>query len=146
MDAITMTEETNALLDLLAEARIDAANAREQKRVIIEKAQSLLEYKRADNETNKADARIAELETEIRARALAMYDEDCELPSRVAVKMFTVVTVPDENKAKEWCLRNFTPCLKLDIKSFEKAAKDGGIPGELATVEKEPRAQIATKL
>ena len=75
-----------------------------------------------------------------------MHGASMELPDRVAVKMFTVVEIPDELKAKEWCIAHFTPALKLDSKVFEKAAKDGNIPAELATVSKEARAQIATKL
>lgn len=141
-----MIDETNALLDLLAEARINSAAARDARKQIIEAAQSTPEYKEADAETNKADERILELETDIRARALQLYEGSVELPSRVAVKKFTVVTVLDELKAKEWCISHFTPALKLDTKVFEKAAKDNSIPAELASVGMEFRAQIATKL
>ena len=41
---------------------------------------------------------------------------------------------------------NFTPALKLNTAMFEKAAKAGTIPAELAKVDTEPRAQIDSDL
>lgn len=78
--------------------------------------------------------------------ALQLNEVMADLPDRVSVKMFSIVQISDEQKAKEWCIDHFTPALKLDAKTFEKAAKDGNIPADLATVTKEARAQIATKL
>jgi hypothetical protein len=100
----------------------------------------------AETKQNEAEIFAAGLEAKIRAAALALHGESCELPKRVTVKNFTVVNVTDELKSKEWCIAHFTPALKLDAKVFEKAAKDGNIPAELATVSKEYRAQIASKL
>lgn len=139
-------DEIEQLLDQLKEARERAAVARESKRVIIEAAQSTTEYQIADENAQIADEKITQLEAKIKQQALDLHEICAELPERVAVKMFTVVNVPDELKAKDWCLAHFTPALKLDSKVFEKAAKDGNIPTDLATVSKEARAQIATKL
>ncbi len=139
-------DEIEQLLDQLKEAREESAVARKAKQAIIEAAQETTEYQRADEATNAADDLITRLEAKIKQQALDLHELCAQLPERVAVKMFTVVNVPDELKAKDWCIAHFTPALKLDGKVFEKAAKDGNIPAELATVSKEPRAQIATKL
>jgi uncharacterized protein YPO0396 len=139
-------DEIEQLLDQLKEAREESAAARKSKQAIIEAAQETTEYQRADEATNAADELITRLEAKIKQQALDLHELCAALPERVAVKMFTVVNVPDELKAKDWCIAHFTPALKLDGKVFEKAAKDGNIPAELATVSKEPRAQIATKL
>jgi hypothetical protein len=139
-------DELEKLLDKLKEAREQAADARKAKQAVIEAAQSTQEYKEADAATNEADEIITRLETEIKRQALDYHELCAALPERVAVKMFTVVSIPDESAAREWAFSNFRPALKLDAKTFEKAAKDGNIPAELATVSKEARAQIATKL
>jgi hypothetical protein len=92
------------------------------------------------------EIKVADLESGLRKQALALWKEDYELPPQLAVKQFTVVEIPDPSQAREWCFNNFRPALKLDTKVFEKAAKDGSIPAELALVSKEARAQIATVL
>lgn len=139
-------EQMNLLLDQLREARNESALAREAKRKIVEAAQQTTEYQSADATTNEMDAAITRLETQIKAQALAMHDTGAELPEPVKVKWFTTVAPYDETKAREWCFTNFRPALMLDSKTFEKAVKDGSIPDDLATVSKEARAQIATKL
>lgn len=139
-------DETEQLLDNLKVAREESAAARKTRQEIIEAAQQTTEYKVADMLTNAADELITQLEAKIKQSALGLHEICAELPERVTVKMFTVVAVPDELKAKDWCIAHFTPALKLDSKVFEKAAKDGNIPADLATVSKEARAQIATKL
>lgn len=141
-----MQSQITALLSELAEVRTFAAGVRDERRKMIEEVQTTPAYLALDEATNEADQTITELEKQIRDMTLEVYYADAQLPKGVDVKLFTVVNIPDEGKAKEWALRNFTPALKLDMKAFEKAAKDGGIPSELATVSKEARAQIATKL
>lgn len=133
-------------LNELATIREQAENVRKAKREMIENVQQSDEFMELDKSGNLLDGSLSDLEARIRETALTLYKDSCDLPSRVAVKLFTVVNVPDELKAKEWCIDHFTPALKLDAKVFEKAAKDGNIPAELATVSKEARAQIATKL
>lgn len=130
----------------LKEAREDLATAKKSKQDVIEKAQQSLDYQVANEAAIAADTLIAQLEANIRQQALDLHRANASLPEYITVKMFTVVEIPDELKAKEWCIAHFTPALKLDSKVFEKAAKDGNIPDELAAVTKEPRAQIATKL
>lgn len=141
-----MMNEIEQLLDNLKVAREESAAARKTRQAIIEAAQQTTEYQSADATTNEMDAAITRLETQIKAQALAMYDTGAELPEPVKVKWFTTVAPYDETKAREWCFTNFRPALMLDSKTFEKAVKDGSIPDDLATVSKEARAQIATKL
>jgi hypothetical protein len=139
-------EELERNLNLLAKARESAEALKLAKREMIENVQQSDDFMKLDILSREGDALITELESSIRAAALALHAEFCELPSRVTVKNFTVVTISDEAKAREWCLTNFRPALKLDAKTFEKAAKDGTVPADLATITKEARAQIATKL
>jgi len=139
-------EQINTMLDNLKTFREDAEFYKAEKAKILDAVKSGENFILADTKQSEAEMYAAGIEAEIRESALALYDEDSELPARVAVKQFTVVTVADELKAKEWCIAHFTPALKLDAKVFEKAAKDGNIPADLATVTKEARAQIATKL
>jgi len=133
-------------LNELATMREKSEALKNARREMMDRVQQSEDYIRLENLLREGESLTDELEAEIRRGALALYEESCELPSRVAVKQFTVVNVTDELKAKEWCIAHFTPALKLDGKVFEKAAKDGNIPAELATVTKEARAQIATKL
>ncbi|MBL0320715.1 MAG: hypothetical protein IPP74_15680 [Alphaproteobacteria bacterium] len=142
----SVQEQLESDLNELAKVREDAEKVRKAKREMIETVQQTDDFMRLDNDGNILDGKLSELESKIRTSALALYDNSCELPARVAVKWFTTVVVTDELKAKEWCIAHFTPALKLDGKVFEKAAKDGNIPSDLATVSKEARAQIATKL
>lgn len=139
-------EQLEKDLDTLAKARESASLVSQKKNDMIADVKSSDGYMKLDKLQFEGDSLIGELEARIRGAALALHDEKCELPSRVAVKNFTVVKIPDEAKAREWCMTNFRPALKLDAKTFEKAAKDGTVPTELATVSTEARAQIATKL
>lgn len=139
-------EELERNLNELAKARETAEAVKLAKREMIENVQKSDDFMNLDTLDREGSALIAELESSIRAAALALHGNSCELPARVTVKNFTVVTITDEGKAREWCLTNFRPALKLDTKTFEKAAKDGTVPADLATVTKEARAQIATKL
>jgi hypothetical protein len=139
-------DEIDQLLDQLKEAREEATTAKEQRRKMLDELQANTEYLALEAKEYNANDLIERLEAKIKQQALGLHELCAQLPERVAVKMFTVVDVPDELKAKDWCIAHFTPALKLDSKVFEKAAKDGNIPAELATVTKEARAQIATKL
>ena len=139
-------EQIETMLDNLRSFRADAEFYKAEKAKIIDTVKASENFVLAETKQNEAEIFAAGLEASIRAAALALHGESCELPERVTVKNFTVVNVSDELKAKEWCIDHFTPALKLDSKVFEKAAKDGNIPAELATVSKEYRAQIASKL
>lgn len=139
-------EELERNLNELAKARESAEAVKLAKREMIENVQQSDDFMKLDTLDREGSALIAELESSIRAAALALHENSCELPARVTVKNFTVVTITDEAAAREWCMTNFRPALKLDTKTFEKAAKDGTVPADLATVTKEARAQIATKL
>ena len=85
----------------------------------------------------------------VREAAQAQYDTDMIKKPDVGgyeIKTSSVVAIQDEQAAREWCFTNFRPALKLDVKSFEKAAKDGNIPAELALVYDEPKVFIKSCL
>lgn len=141
-----LTNDLDDLLNQLKVAREHAAGLRDERKQMIEEVQATPAFKALSEAGTEADETVTELESTIRYHALNLYKEDAALPERVSVKMFTVVSIPNELAAKTWAISNFTPALKLDTKVFEDAAKKGNIPAEIATVQKEPRAQIATKL
>ena len=145
-DAKSEIEARNVELEALKEARIRRDEAKANKDALLARFQESPEWIAQSSAHSFATSEVESLEALIKDNVLNMHGASMELPDRVAVKMFTVVEIPDELKAKEWCIAHFTPALKLDSKVFEKAAKDGNIPAELATVSKEARAQIATKL
>lgn len=143
-----MTTEIVELLDQLKTAREHAAGVRAEKKAMIEEVQASAAFRALDEATSEADATIEELENDIRAKTLELYQADQELPDRVGVKLWPVVTVHDEKAAREWAFTNLRKALKLDIKVFESEVKDKNseVPPEIATVTKEPRPFIATKL
>ena len=141
-----LQQQVTEMLDALKNQRNLLAEARERRRKIIEAAQATDEYKLADLDTNEAETIVTGIEALLRTQGLMLYNADCELPDGLTARNFTVVKIVDPLKAKEWSIVHFTPALKLDEKVFEKAAKDGHIPADLATVEKEKRIQIATQL
>lgn len=142
----THEQTLNDLLDELKFARAHAQALRIERNAMIEEVQATPAFKALSEAGTEADETTAQLEADIRKLTLDMYEEAAALPDRVSVKWFSVVDIPNELAAKTWAISNFTPALKLDTKVFEDAAKNGNIPAEIATVQKEPRAQIATKL
>jgi hypothetical protein len=140
------TQEIEQALDELKDLRFHAEDLAAAKRMMIEEVKTQPEYRALEEANIEALRTIEQYELDIRAAVLEHYNADAAIPDRTQVKLFTVVQIPDELKAKEWSIAHFTPALKLDAKVFEKAAKDGNIPADLATVTKEPRAQISTKL
>lgn len=143
-----MTTEIVELLDQLKTAREHAAGVRAEKKAMIEEVQASAAFRALDEATSEADATIEELENDIHAKTFELYQADQKLPDRVGVKLCPVVTVHDEKAAREWAFTNLRKALKLDIKVFESEVKDKNseVPPEIATVTKEPRPFIATKL
>jgi hypothetical protein len=93
------------------------------------------------------DAVASEAETEYGIAKEKNPDEANRHPADgLEIKEVDVVTILDKPAAKEWCMTHFTPALSLDEKAFEKAAKDGNVPENLATVKKVPKAYIAKDL
>ena len=132
----------------LAQMRVRRNELHSKQQKLMLALQNSEPYMQLDQMRTQADAEIERLSEEIRMKALEEFNgTNNKHPFEgVQIKFFTVVSIPDEAKAREWCLSNFRPALKLDLKVFEKSAKDGTIPADLAKVEAEPRAQIATDL
>ena len=143
MDYMT---ELNNLLDQLKTAREHAQGLRDERKQMIEEVQMTPMFKALTEAGLETDITVGQLESEIRDLTLSMYELSAALPDRVTVKKFTIIHIPSELSAKTWCIDNFTPALKLDVKAFEDAAKKGNIPSILATVKTEPTVTIATKL
>ena len=62
------------------------------------------------------------------------------------VELNNVVSEYNEGAAKEWCIANMRPALKLDAKKFEAAVISNDVPADIATANKQPVVKIATKL
>lgn len=138
----------HAKITELAQMRVRRNELHTKQQKLLLELQNSEPYMQLDMMRTQADAEIERLTEEIRMKALEEFNgTNNKHPfGGVQIKFFTVVTIHDEGKAREWCLNNFRPALKLDTKVFEKAAKDGTIPDDLVKVEAEPRAQIATDL
>jgi hypothetical protein len=126
------TQEIEQALDELRDLRYHFQDLALAKQLMQSEVMSRPDYQALEEAEREAAATIVQYELDIRVAVLEHYNADA--------------AIPDELKAKEWSIAHFTPALKLDTKVFEKAAKDGNIPADLATVTKEPRAQISTKL
>jgi len=142
--------EIETKLKELANARANAWKFDLQAKKIIEKAKASDEYQNCTKEKIKAEGLVEELEQVVNDWALANFDGSNKKPHlKVSIKTFdTSAAKYDPKKATEWCLKNFTPAVKLDAKVFEKAVLDGSVPEEVATVVSatENRVQIAADL
>lgn len=137
----------NEKLKLLAQARAAEETAKDKQNKIIEGVKTTDDWTAAQYVRDTARQLIEKLEDEIKVEALATFSSTgTKKQEAVTIKEFAVVTIKDEALAREWCMTNFRPALKLDTKTFEKAVKDGTVPDVYATVTTEPRAQIATDL
>jgi hypothetical protein len=148
METKTELENLQKRLEHLKATRRALEFYKEIKQELLNKLQQSEEWINATNQLAFATEDVAQLESIIRNTALVMYGESMEIPEAITIKQFTVVEIPDEKAAREWCFTNLRKALKFDVKVFEAEAKDknNDIPAELATVTKEARAQIATKL
>lgn len=147
MTPVTHEEVVKANLAELARARAREEEAKLKQDEMIEALKNSAEWLSLQGKRDNAREHKESLEAEIKAEALATFTATgTKKQEGVTIKEFTVVKISDESQAREWCMTNFRPALKLDTKTFEKAAQDGTVPAELATVTTEPRAQIATDL
>lgn len=136
----------NKLIEL-AKARANSEELKAKQKEMLDELQQSQAWTDIQLARTGYQTQIENLEAEIKAEAMVVFDATGEKKQQgVTVKEFTVVKITDEAKAREWCMTNFRPALKLDTKTFEKAAQDGTVPAELATIGTEPRAQIASDL
>lgn len=86
-----------------------------------------------------------DLAEQARVMALLRYEEggDRHPHPAVTIKLFDVVRY-DPEEARRYCVDHLPAALNLDKARFERAAKVLGL--DFVTIEKEPRAQIATQL
>jgi hypothetical protein len=143
-----MNSELQTLIENLALTRDLADEIKCQMNEMIEGVKASRAYKELSTTlAEHSDVRDM-LILDIDKAALEAYaaDGNKKPHDAVQVKIFTVVNPYDIELAREWCMTNFRPALKLDAKTFEKAVKDKTVPAELATTSDEPRVQIATDL
>lgn len=132
----------------LAQLRVNRNKLHNEQQKMMLALQNSEPYMQLDLMRTQTDAEIERVTEEIRMKALEEFNgtKNKHPFDGVQIKFFTIVSITDETRAREWCLMNFRPALKLDAKVFEKAVKDGTIPADLAKVDVEPRAQISTDL
>jgi hypothetical protein len=140
--------EIDQLLEQLAAARYLVEEARAAMKEMVENVQQSDAYLASESARKLGEDEIARITSEICDLALNSFADTGEKHphEKVEVKVFKVVSPYDEKKAREWCLTDFRPALKLDKTTFEKAVKDGNIPAELAYFVDDIRVQIASKL
>lgn len=138
---------TEKLHDLaLARAyAVKIVETRKELEAAIEETPEYRVWNIAKNAASEASAEVDKLEAEIKALAIANFDGNKTPANGLVIKVFQVVTM-DEKSAREWAFINYRPALKLDKTAIEKAAKDGTVPAEIATVTSENRAQLASDL
>lgn len=142
-DLQSKIEELKALRESLEAGKATASEMYEA----LKSTPTFIEYEQIKEHNKSADTRITQLENEIRADAVKVFLAGTKQPhEKVKIEMHTIVKPYNEANAREWCFTNFRPALVLDTRSFEKAAKDGQIPANIAETDTEPRAKIATKL
>lgn len=137
----------NQKLKALAQARADYEKAREAKNAALDAFLSLPGNK--EIVTAEGDAKIAlqKADDELRQAALDQYEKDKEKKQDgYQIKEKTVAEILDEKAAFEWCLKNSTPDLKLDTRSFIKTIEAGKAPDELGTVKKVPAVYVDSDL
>lgn len=128
--------------------RQDAQYWKDEKARLLSVVTESAEYRKI--EANYRDC-VASEETAsqaLRTAALEKYflDQQKQVGFGIEVKIFTKAEIVNESSMREWCLRNFTPALKLDTKAVEKAAIAGSIPPELVTITTEPKVMIPQDL
>lgn len=137
------------LLKQLAKAREDYETHRTAANEMIEKVKNSPDYQHLKFQRDIAQTLVENLEADIKAAAQVRYtvDQNKKPGNGIEIKIFKVATILDPDRAREWCMTNFRPALKLDETMLRKAAVDGGtIPASVVTVTEEPRAQIASDL
>lgn len=135
------------LIKQLARQRMFALAAKARMDKLILTIQQTGSYQDAELAYKEAQVEIGNLEVDIKTQALDQFGKDGNKhpSSAVEIKEFEVVRCDmPESEIRGWCLVNLPGVLKVDGKAFDKAAKAGVV--EIATVEKEPRAQIKTDL
>lgn len=145
---IDLSLPTTELLQLLAERRIQHAEAKDTMKAILERAKTDPTYMMAEFNASNAEEAIADLEKTIKARALEEYEKSSNKNpfNGVKVKIFKIFKVLNEDSLHEWIRENFKAAIKTvyDMKLVEDFAKKNTVPG--TEVREEPRVEIASKL
>ena len=135
------------LLEDLRKARIVAIEVTEHKKAHYDEFLANARTIELFNLKKDADAVVADFEQQVRIKATEQYLSDgIKKQTGYEVKTIININIPDETKARDWCITNFTPALLLNKKIFETAVKNNTVPIDLATISEEPKVYIAMNL
>lgn len=133
-------------VDVLKElhfARLSLAEATEQRKKALKLFEESPDYQALLQIEREYKDSVNAREESLRDTALQEYDETQKKKGLgYSIRIMTNVTITDEKSAFEWCLSNFTPSLKLDVRTFKTAAKNGTVPSDLAEVTEEAKVYI----
>lgn len=140
--------ELETLLELLQEARQEKELFKTAQANRMAELTADPDYVKFTEGRNRWEQAVASLESELRSKGLQAHLKGQTLPQGLTTKNFTVVKTGDPTQVRQWCLDNFNAVLVVDAKAFESVAKMklANIPANIATVEQEPRVQIASDL
>lgn len=143
-----MSTELIEKLSILHKVRADLARTKDRQKELLDKAKADPEYVALEKATENYAKALDELDAQIREQAIADYlaNQNKKPGNGIEIKIFKVATILDPEHAREWCMTNFRPALKLDETMLRKTAIEGAIPSSVVSVTQEPRAQIATDL
>lgn len=137
--------EVARLRRALADAELEAETAKEVLALTEEARLATL----AEEAEREAKVKLAEAEAAAKVEALAEFDGSNKRPlPGVEIKVFHKVYYNPKD-ALAWCRANAPNLLVLDAKRFEKGISDGtllDVPGAVAEIALEPRAQLASDL
>jgi hypothetical protein len=134
-------------IEKLAQARADEAEHRAIMKNLKEDFEQSFAYRVASENIEKCTATTQEAENDFQREALENFridgnkKKDC-----YEIKINKFVILPNVLAAFEWCMKNYTVALSLNIKSFEKAALAGQIPASLAEVKEAPKVYVKSDL
>lgn len=106
----------------------------------------------ADNATMLAELKAAqehvnEAERAVRIAGMAAYAQSGDKKPHPAVQIkLTKAVAFNEADARQWALDHIPTLVRLDTSAFEKVARTGTLPKEVAQVEEVPQVTISTDL
>jgi hypothetical protein len=138
----------NTLIIELANARFEKEKVKKAMKEALDLITKSEEYTSLEIALNQAMQDEADALTKVRDAAFAEYGKDGNKHphEEVTIKEFTHCEIVDYERAREWCLKNFTPALTLDDKIFVNVAKKGMVPEDLVKEYSEFKAQVTQDL
>lgn len=133
----------------LAHYRKMEAQAKEQRRQLVERFENSEEYLKIEEQLKETRAEIKEIDRQIRADAVQHYEitGEKDLHPAIGIRMVTSLDY-ERDYVFDWCLEHLPLALTINKRFFEKHAKavseTAPVPG--VTIEKIPQATISKNL